>query len=54
LIARQAYRDYGPGSGHQAGLNFGDCFSYELAKTRGETLLFKGNDFTHTDVQPDT
>lgn len=50
LIARRAYWDYGKGSGHQAGLNFGDCFSYALAREHRETLLFKGNDFGHTDV----
>ena len=50
-IARQAYRDFGKGSGHPAQLNFGDCFSYALAKTAGEPLLFKGNDFTHTDLE---
>lgn len=49
-IARQAYRDYGKGSGHQAGLNFGDCFSYALAVKTREPLLFKGDDFGHTDV----
>jgi ribonuclease VapC len=49
-IARQAYRDYGKGSGHRARLNFGDCFAYALAKASGEPLLFKGNDFVHTDV----
>ncbi len=49
-IAREAYRDFGKGSGHPAGLNFGDCFSYALAKVMGETLLFKGEDFQHTDV----
>ncbi|MGI8949335.1 MAG: type II toxin-antitoxin system VapC family toxin [Ornithinimicrobium sp.] len=49
-IARQAYRDYGKGSGHQAGLNFGDCFSYALAVETREPLLFKGDDFGHTDV----
>lgn len=43
-IARQAFRDYGKGR-HPAGLNFGDCFSYALAKSHGESLLFKGNDF---------
>lgn len=48
--ARRAYWDYGKGSGHQAGLNFGDCFSYALARERRETLLFKGDDFVHTDV----
>ena len=51
-IARDAYRDFGKGSGHQAGLNFGDCFAYALAKSTGETLLFKGNDFGHTDITP--
>jgi ribonuclease VapC len=51
-IARDAYRDFGKGSGHKASLNFGDCFAYALAKTTGETLLFKGNDFGHTDVIP--
>src|SRR6202035_4934365 len=42
-IARDAYRDFGKGSGHKAGLNFGDCFAYALAKTTGQALLFKGN-----------
>lgn len=51
-IARQAYRDFGKGSGHPAKLNFGDCFSYALARATGEPLLFKGNDFRHTDVEP--
>jgi ribonuclease VapC len=51
-IARDAYRDFGKGSGHKAGLNFGDCFAYALAKTTGEALLFKGDDFGHTDVTP--
>jgi ribonuclease VapC len=50
-IARRAYRDFGEGSGHPAGLNFGDCFAYALARTTGEPLLFKGDDFGHTDVQ---
>ena len=49
-IAREAYRDFGKGSGHPAGLNFGDCFAYALAKALGEPLLYKGNDFAHTDV----
>ena len=52
LIARGAYRDFGKGSGHLAGLNFGDCFAYALAKSTGEALLFKGNDFSHTDITP--
>jgi ribonuclease VapC len=51
-IAREAYRDFGKGSGHPAQLNFGDCFAYALAKAKGEPLLFKGNDFTHTDLTP--
>jgi ribonuclease VapC len=51
-IAREAYRDFGKGSGHSAALNFGDCFSYALAKATGEPLLFKGDDFTHTDLVP--
>jgi len=50
-IARQAYRDYGKGSGHPAGLNFGDCFSYALARVTREPLLFKGDDFIHTDIR---
>jgi ribonuclease VapC len=49
-IARDAYRDFGKGSGHKAGLNFGDCFAYALAKATGEALLFKGDDFGHTDI----
>ena len=49
-IARDAYRRYGRGSGHPAGLNFGDCFGYALAKDSGHDLLFKGSDFVHTDV----
>jgi ribonuclease VapC len=51
-IAREAYRDYGRGSGHPAGLNFGDCFAYALARDLGEPLLFKGDDFRKTDVRP--
>jgi ribonuclease VapC len=49
-IARQAYRDFGKGR-HKAGLNFGDCFAYALAKDLDEPLLFKGTDFTHTDIE---
>lgn len=48
--ARAAYRDFGRGSGHSAGLNYGDCFAYALAKSVGEPLLFKGDDFGATDV----
>lgn len=51
-IAREAYRDFGKGTGHRAGLNFGDCFAYALAKETGEPLLFKGDDFRHTDLTP--
>ena len=49
-LAREAYRDFGRGSGHKAGLNFGDCFAYALAQSTGEPLLFKGDDFAATDV----
>jgi len=49
-IARDAYRDFGRGSGHPAKLSFGDCFAYALAKIAGEPLLFKGDDFAHTDI----
>jgi ribonuclease VapC len=49
-IAADANRRFGRGSGHPARLNFGDCFSYALAKATGEPLLFKGDDFGHTDV----
>jgi ribonuclease VapC len=48
-VARHAFRQYGKGR-HKAGLNFGDCFSYALAKVSGETLLYKGNDFALTDL----
>lgn len=48
--AYAAFVTYGKGSGHPAGLNFGDVFSYALAKTRGLPLLFKGNDFSQTDI----
>jgi uncharacterized protein with PIN domain len=41
-IAREAYRDFGKGTGHRAGLNFGDCFAYALAKEQGEAILFRG------------
>lgn len=47
--ARQAYTDFGKGR-HPAGLNFGDCFAYALAKATGEPLLFKGEDFKKTDI----
>ncbi len=47
--ARQAWRRFGKGR-HPAGLNYGDCFSYALAKVTGEPLLFKGTDFPQTDL----
>jgi ribonuclease VapC len=49
-IAREAYRDFGKGSGHPARLNFGDCFAYALAKSLREPLLYKGDDFSRTDI----
>ena len=49
-IARQAYRDFGKGSGHPAGLNFGDCFSYAVARDKREPMLWKGDDFGQTDL----
>lgn len=48
-MARYGFSRYGKGR-HQAGLNYGDCFSYALARVRSEPLLFKGDDFKHTDV----
>ena len=47
--ARRAWRRFGKGN-HPAALNFGDCFAYALAKTTGEPLLFKGEDFPQTDI----
>jgi len=49
-LARHAYRDFGRGSASPARLNFGDCFAYALAVEEGEPLLFKGEDFVHTDL----
>jgi ribonuclease VapC len=49
-LAREAYRRFGRGN-HAAALNFGDCFAYALAKATGEPLLFKGNDFSQTDIE---
>src|ERR1700733_8403908 len=49
-IAREAYRDFGKGR-HRAGLNFGDCFAYALARILDQPLLYKGRDFGHTDLQ---
>jgi ribonuclease VapC len=48
--AYAAFVAFGKGSGHPAGLNFGDVFSYALAKVRGMPLLFKGDDFSQTDI----
>ena len=50
-IARAAYQRFGRGSGHPARLNMGDCFSYALARDLGEPLLFKGSDFSQTDIE---
>ena len=50
-IARAAYRRYGKGR-HPAGLNYGDCFTYALAKSTGEPVLYKGTDFARTDLYP--
>lgn len=49
LLARAAYEKYGKGH-HPAALNLGDCCSYALARSSGEPLLFKGNDFSRTDI----
>jgi len=49
-LARTAWRKYGSGN-HPAGLNIGDCCAYALAKYSGESLLFKGNDFSQTDIR---
>lgn len=51
-VARSAYVRFGRGSGHPASLNMGDCFAYALATTRRLPLLFKGDDFIHTDIVP--
>ncbi len=48
-LARQAFLDYGKGR-HPAGLNFGDCFAYALSRATGQPLLFKGDDFSATDI----
>ncbi len=48
-MARSAFNRFGKGR-HRAGLNYGDCFSYALAMLMGEPLLFKGDDFVHTDL----
>jgi ribonuclease VapC len=49
-LARQAFVDFGKGR-HKAGLNFGDCFAYALARATGEAVLFKGDDFALTDIR---
>jgi ribonuclease VapC len=49
-LAQSAFRRFGKGR-HKAALNMGDCFAYALAKSKGEPLLFKGNDFTQTDLE---
>lgn len=49
-LAQDAFRRFGKGR-HKAALNMGDCFAYALAKSKGEALLFKGNDFIHTDLE---
>lgn len=51
-FALEAQAKFSRGSGHRAKLNFGDCFSYALARTRNLPLLFKGDDFVHTDIEP--
>ncbi|MBE7183069.1 MAG: type II toxin-antitoxin system VapC family toxin [Methylobacterium mesophilicum] len=51
-VGLDAYRRYGRGNAHPASLNYGDCFAYALAKTRSLPLLFKGDDFIHTDIEP--
>jgi ribonuclease VapC len=51
IAAREAYFSYGRGY-HAAGLNLADCFVYALAKARNESLLFKGDDFSKTDIVP--
>ena len=50
-IARTAHQQFGRGSGHPARLNMGDCFAYALARDLGEPLLFKGGDFSLTDIE---
>jgi len=49
-LSLDAYRNFGKGTGHKAQLNMGDCFSYACAKSKNLSLLFKGNDFIHTDI----
>ncbi len=54
IVAHRAFVAYGKGTGHPARLNFGDLFSYALAKARGVPLLYKGDDFVHTDIEAAT
>ena len=49
-LAVAAFQQYGKGTGNPAGLNFGDCFSYALAKLTGDSILYKGDDFSKTDL----
>lgn len=51
-IAHHAFRKFGRGRGHRAGLNFGDCMAYAIASFASAPLLFKGEDFIHTDIHP--
>ena len=51
VLAREAYRDFGKGSGHPAKLNFGDCMAYALARSERKPLLYVGDDFAHTDIE---
>lgn len=51
-LATEAHRRFGRGSGHPAELNYGDCFAYALARSLDAPLLFKGDDFIHTDIRP--
>lgn len=51
-LAFDAFRRFGRGTGHAAHLNYGDCFSYALARENAAPLLFKGGDFVHTDIEP--
>lgn len=51
-LAIDAHGRFGRGSGHRARLNYGDCFSYALARSLDAPLLFKGDDFAHTDIRP--
>ena len=52
LLAQGAFSTYGRGRGHPARLNFGDCMTYAVAKRDDLPLLYKGDDFVHTDLRP--